>query len=465
MAGRAVIVKPDAEPWRLAAWLAALVALIAAVQLLWAFGSASGAKSLLTLDDRLWPVGHTLQYVHVLLLMAAWSVLAEGQSVSRGLLPALMIVTALPALASLGATFLHPMGSVEQRVAFTTLMRWTSWPPAVVYGLVLLKGLLGRRAFWREPESAALLLSILLFFAGCLLGATIRGESTAVPAHYHGTVGAVTLAYLVWGQRLLSALGLPAADRPRLAWLPLIYGLGIALLVAGLGWWGGQDVPRKVAHAELLGQGVPYFLAMGLAGLGGLLALGAVLVHVGLLFRRLAQGPRVDVRPFALGLTLLLLVGGGWLLGGVDGNLYRGGSLAGHVAERKGAEIEARFQQGVIMLHARQYEHALAAFHRVLELAPEMPEAHVNIGYALLGMRKYAAARDFFDAATELRNDQINAYYGLAVALEGTGDVAGALGAMRTYLHRTASDDPYRRKAEAAVWEWEEKLRLQREKK
>ena len=38
------------------------------------------------------------------------------------------------------------------------------------------------------------------------------------------------------------------------------------------------------------------------------------------------------------------------------------------------------------MLHAKQYEHALHAFHRVLELDPAMPEAHVNAGFALLGM-------------------------------------------------------------------------------
>ena len=49
------------------------------------------------------------------------------------------------------------------------------------------------------------------------------------------------------------------------------------------------------------------------------------------------------------------------------------------------AEIGERFTQGVVMLHAKQYEHALTAFHRVLALDPAMPEAHVNAGFALLG--------------------------------------------------------------------------------
>ena len=58
-------------------------------------------------------------------------------------------------------------------------------------------------------------------------------------------------------------------------------------------------------------------------------------------------------------------------------------------------EVSERFTQGVIMLHAKQYEHALTAFHRVLALDPAMPEAHVNAGFALLGMREPAAARAF----------------------------------------------------------------------
>jgi len=118
-------------------------------------------------------------------------------------------------------------------------------------------------------------------------------------------------------------------------------------------------------------------------------------------------------------------------------------------------QIAERFSQGVVMLHAKQYEHALTAFHRVLELDPAMPEAHVNAGFALLGMGEPAAARDFFASALELRARQLNAYYGLAVAYERLGDLPAARGAMRTYAHLAPKDDPFRRKAEAALWEWE----------
>jgi cytochrome c-type biogenesis protein CcmH/NrfG len=124
-----------------------------------------------------------------------------------------------------------------------------------------------------------------------------------------------------------------------------------------------------------------------------------------------------------------------------------------HVKMTVKKELDKRFQEGVAMLHAKQYEHALTAFHRVLQLDPEMPEAYVNSGFALLGMKDYKTAADFFDSATTLRPNQLNAYYGLGEALQGLGNTHGALQAMETYMHRSPKSDPFRRKAESAIWE------------
>ena len=118
-------------------------------------------------------------------------------------------------------------------------------------------------------------------------------------------------------------------------------------------------------------------------------------------------------------------------------------------------EVAKRFQNAVIMLHAREYDYAVTALHRVLELAPRMPEAYVNMGFALLGLGQPGAARDFFRGAIDLRPLQANAYWGLAVSLEALCDNAGAIGAMRSYIHLTTADDPYLPRARAAVWEWE----------
>lgn len=157
---------------------------------------------------------------------------------------------------------------------------------------------------------------------------------------------------------------------------------------------------------------------------------------------------RRDIRPrAALAALLVVLVGGAVIA-----------MLRGDSAGRAQPELEQRFEQGVVMLHARQYEYAAAAFGRVLEIAPQLPEARVNMGYAMIGLKRFDEARDFFESATAIRPGQVNAYYGLAVALEGMGDLRGAVGSMRTYVHLSPSDDPYLRKAQSALWEWETEL-------
>lgn len=420
-----------------------------------------------TFDDKVWGGGHLLQFVHGILMIGIWSILGErllahAPRMAKAL-PLLIAATALPALGGVVVALVYAVGTSEHRWWFTEIMRWGAWPAAAVFGLGLLVAALRMRRLG-EPLNGGekvLLLSVLLFLAGCLVGATIHGNATmSVPAHYHGTVGAVTLAYLLLAQRLVPAFGL---QLPRKAWverLPLVYGIGIGVLVAGLAWSGMLGVPRKAPHAELAQAGGGYLVAMGLAGIGGFFALAAVALFVAILFialwRARAASGRRDIRWLALAATLVAVVGGVVLFGAAKGWLPDGTSKAeAHVAEKKRAEIDLRFKQGVIMLHAKQYDHAMTAFHRVIELAPNMPEAYVNMGFALLGKNEWAAAADFFDEATNLRRDQINAYYGMAVAQEGLGDLRAATEAMRAYLHRAPANDPYRAKAEAALWEWQ----------
>lgn len=120
--------------------------------------------------------------------------------------------------------------------------------------------------------------------------------------------------------------------------------------------------------------------------------------------------------------------------------------------------VAERFAQAVAMLHVKRYEYAISALDAVLELAPEMPEAYVNMGYAFIGLKEFGPARGAFEKAIDLKVDQVNAYYGLAIAFEGAGELEAALGAMRTYIHLSEPNDPYLSKARAALWEWEAQL-------
>lgn len=126
-------------------------------------------------------------------------------------------------------------------------------------------------------------------------------------------------------------------------------------------------------------------------------------------------------------------------------------------------ELARSFDAAVMLLHARRFDDAQVLLHRVIEIAPALPEAHINLGFALLGLQRAEPALRAFERAIALRPDQANAYYGLALAQELRGDLELALGAMRTYLHlaRTESESHLRR-ARAALWEWEAQLEARR---
>lgn len=131
---------------------------------------------------------------------------------------------------------------------------------------------------------------------------------------------------------------------------------------------------------------------------------------------------------------------------------------AAHASAARLREIDERFRQGAAMLHAGRHELAVSALHRVLELAPKLPEAHVNMGFALLGLERPEEALAFFVGAADLKPELTNAYYGMALAHEALGDLRLAIETMETYLHLEQAQSYHTRRAAAAVWEWRARI-------
>jgi len=173
-----------------------------------------------------------------------------------------------------------------------------------------------------------------------------------------------------------------------------------------------------------------------------------------------------DRQPILAVFLIVGIIGGGWVFNNLETVSSEGGAVEPDVVKSEEAsvagnveqEVHVRFHQAAVMLHSRSFDNAAAALGRVLELAPRLPEAHVNMGFAMLGLEQIENACGHFETASVLRPGQANAYYGLAVCSERQGDLEAALGAMRTFLHLTEADSPYARKAQAALWEWEATL-------
>ena len=123
-------------------------------------------------------------------------------------------------------------------------------------------------------------------------------------------------------------------------------------------------------------------------------------------------------------------------------------------------DLEQLFAAAVRHMQQRQYQQALNLWHRAFVMAPDIPEIKVNMGFSLYELGEYATARDFFIDAMEQNAYQANAYYGLAITSEKMGDLEGALGAMRSYIHLAADeqDEKFVRLARSALWEWEAQL-------
>ena len=238
-----------------------------------------------------WGGGHVLQFTYTLLMLVAWLWLASASGAPPRATPRVALILFALGLVTVFVTpviyYAFPITSVEHIQLFTWLMRYGGSLATLPLSLAVLLGVLAvRRRHETAPDNtrplrAALVTSILLFGAGGMIGFLIHGSNVTIPAHYHGSIVGVTLAFMGLTYYLLPRLGFAA---PELKWAtrqPWLYGGGQFLHVAGLLWSGGYGVQRKVAGTEQALNTVERVVAMGIMGLGGLIAIvGGVLFLV-----------------------------------------------------------------------------------------------------------------------------------------------------------------------------------------
>jgi thiol-disulfide isomerase/thioredoxin len=117
--------------------------------------------------------------------------------------------------------------------------------------------------------------------------------------------------------------------------------------------------------------------------------------------------------------------------------------------------FDEAFAAGIEHFRKGDAHSAARAFEAARSANPHAPNVYVNLGFAYLEMGQLAASRTVFEKASSIAPGQANAYYGLAEVLEALGDIQGAIGAMRTFVHLAPDNDPFRRRAMSALWEWE----------
>jgi tetratricopeptide (TPR) repeat protein len=164
---------------------------------------------------------------------------------------------------------------------------------------------------------------------------------------------------------------------------------------------------------------------------------------------------RLDRRLIAIPVAIIVIAAGGYGMDAYqDSDPVTQPSTEPHtmLGNEEARRAHQSFQQAVAMLQAGEFEFAVTALHDVLAVYPALPEAHVNMGYALLGLGEAGAAADFFDSASTLRPSLHNAYYGLALAELELDNKKSALAAMQAFAHRAAPDDRHLPRAQEIIW-------------
>lgn len=283
---------------------AIVVAAIALLAFAWSAIAVPG-----TLDGKayyellFWGSGHVIQFAWTLLLLVAWLLLADAIGLSVPISP--RVVTLLFGVC-LAAVFVTPLiylaynvTSVEHHRLQTWLMRFGGGLAIVPVAAAVIFGLMRstasshpHRDAQARPLRAALVVSIVLFGAGGVIGYAISGSDVRIPAHYHGAIVGVTVALMGVAYWLLPRLGF-AAPPPRIAtWQSYLYGGGQLLHIAGLVWSGGYGVQRKVADGAQVVRSLEQTLGMGLMGIGGLVAIVGGMLFVAAVGVAVARRPR-----------------------------------------------------------------------------------------------------------------------------------------------------------------------------
>lgn len=271
-------------------------ALLALVAFAWSWSTLpAGLEPRIRYELLFWGGGHTLQFTWALLMMVGWLWLASASGgrvpLSPRLAIALFALSAAPLVAVPWIYLAHDITSAEHHRYFTHLMYYGGGIAMVPFTAAVVAGLLRGRPGPGEQRvlRASLACSMALFCFGGLIGFLIEGSNVKIPAHYHGSIVGITLALMGFAYFLLPRLGF-GEPSPRLARLqPYVYGGGQLLHIVGLLWSGGYGVQRKVAGAEQALRTPAEMAAMGLMGLGGLIAVIGGLLFLVVVLRAMVR--------------------------------------------------------------------------------------------------------------------------------------------------------------------------------
>jgi cytochrome c oxidase subunit 1 len=294
-----------------------------------------------------WALGHSSQQINVAAMVAIWYMLGAltvgavvlNEKVSRS---AFVLYILFISMASAHHLLVDPGFSPGWKIVNTSYFMYMAVLASMIHGFTVpagmelgmrlrgfTDGLFGwlRRAPWRDPGFASLVLSVVVFgFVGGITGVTLGTEqiniiahnTMRVPGHFHSTVVSGTaLAFMGATYYLLPLIFRRKVAFWKLARIqPYLFAGGLLLLVMGMTFAGSFGVPRR--HWDISFSQAPFDvqfnpavdLFLAIMGIGGVIAvigaLSFILIAVKSVFfgepvTEIVRGP--DVAGLPPGLT------------------------------------------------------------------------------------------------------------------------------------------------------------------
>jgi hypothetical protein len=246
---------------RFGLFVAVVASLFALAALLLSYlGIDEGFEGLAYYDRLFWGSGHIIQLRVALFLF---------------------LLGLQPVLAAPVIYLAFDVSSGDHLFWFIQLMKYGGAIAAVPIGVATALAIIEK---WRatpgyEIERNALLFSVLLFGVGGSIGFMISGSTVTVPAHYHGSIVGITIAFMGLSYYLLPQLGFRKVSGRIARWQPGIYGTG------------------QLMHIIGLACGCEQVAGMGLMGFGGLVSIVGGIMFLVLMYRAMKPGRKATRQP------------------------------------------------------------------------------------------------------------------------------------------------------------------------
>ena len=197
-------------------------------------------------ENIFWGGGHTLQIAFSQALLIVYLVMLEKNSTlqKQPIINAIFIINTLSTVIAPIVYIYKPADSQFATDFFIWHMRIIGGITPIclfIFTLFHFKTLL-------KSDYHSLLCAILLFSYGGILGVLSIHGNVTIPAHYHGSIVGMTIAFMGFIYWIMPKLNFRAINSSYYNFQIYVYSLGQFLHITGLEWLGGYGAIRKVAY-------------------------------------------------------------------------------------------------------------------------------------------------------------------------------------------------------------------------